>query len=155
MFRGDGGELFGPRPARGCFRHLKVFVTYTCCMTLKPLLFSVLVASAVVAGAVDTPSVNGSWKVHNSIAGNESDMACTFTQKDNDLTGSCQGESGVVNVTGKVDDKKVSWIYKSEYNGSPITLTYTGSLDAADKFSGTVKVEEYGVDGDFTATLSK
>ena len=124
---------------------------------MKSLIFSVLLASAAVAtSAADDASVTGTWKVHNSIAGNESDMTCTVSQKDKDLTGSCQGEQGSVAITGKVDDKKVSWTYKSEYNGGPITLKYSGDVaDSADKISGTVTVEEYSVDGDFTATISK
>lgn len=45
-------------------------------------------------------------------------------------------------------------MYKSEYNGSPLTVKYDGALQS-NKITGTVNVEEYGVDGDFTATLSK
>ncbi|MFN7998816.1 MAG: hypothetical protein U0Q18_34650 [Bryobacteraceae bacterium] len=102
--------------------------------------------------AADNSSVTGKWKVHNSIVGNESDMACTLTQKDADLTGACSSEQGTVNITGKVDGKNVSWIFKSEYNGGPITLTYKGTIDAANKISGTVTVEEYSAEGEFTAT---
>jgi hypothetical protein len=116
----------------------------------------VLLASAVVtAGAADSSSVTGNWNVHNSIAGNESDMACSFIQKDKELTGTCQADQGTVKISGTIDDKKVSWTYKSEHDGSPITLTYGGTLDSSDKISGTVKVEEYGVDGEFTATADK
>jgi len=105
--------------------------------------------------AADASSVSGKWQVHNNIAGNESDMACTLTQKDADLTGTCSSSKGDVNISGKVDGKNVNWVYKSEYNGGPITLTYKGSVEAADKINGTVSVEEYGVDGEFTATQSK
>ena len=119
---------------------------------MKSLLFlTFLVASA----AADNLSLNGKWQLHNSIAGNESDQTCTFTQKGNDLTGSCSNGQNSGNLTGKVDNKKVTWVYKSEYDGSPITLTYKGTLDSPNKIVGTVSVEEYSVDGDFTATQSK
>jgi len=119
------------------------------------LLFLVLVVASASATAADGPTLNGKWQLHQNIADNESDQTCTFTQKDNDLTGSCSNDKGSVNITGKVDDKKVIWVYKSEYNGGPITLTYKGTLDSSDKIAGIVSVEEYSVDGEFTATRAK
>jgi len=123
---------------------------------VKKLAASILfVSAAALAPAADDSPLTGSWQIHNSIAGNESDQTCTFTQKANELTGNCKTEQGSGTVTGKIDDKKVTWEYKSEYNGGPITLTYTGTLGADKKIVGTVNVQEYGVDGDFTATPSK
>lgn len=122
---------------------------------MKFLLFSFLLASAAVTSVAENTPISGKWQIHNNIAGNESDMACNLAQKEDELTGTCTSEQGSVEIKGKVADKKVSWVYKSEYNGGPITLTYKGNLDAADKISGTVNVEEYGAEGDFTATQSK
>ncbi len=122
---------------------------------MKSLLFIFVAASAAVVMADDVSSINGKWKLHQSIADNESNQVCTFTQKSNDLTGSCVGDRGSVNILGKVDGKKVSWVYKSDYNGGPITLTYQGTLDSKEKIAGTVTVEEYSTSGDFTATQVK
>lgn len=124
---------------------------------MRTLFLSALLASAAAASlAADNASLSGKWKIHNSIVGNESDVECTFTQKGNDLTGSCTSEQGTAKTTGKVDGMKVAWSYDSEYNGTPLTVSYSGTLDsAADKFSGTVSVEQFGVDGDFTATQEK
>ncbi len=121
---------------------------------MKALLLTFALASAAsLAMAADSPSVSGTWQLHQSIADNESDSSCTFTQNNQDLTGSCHSDNGSGNITGKVDGKKITWVYKSEYNGGPITVTYHGTL-AADKITGTVDVAEYSVDGDFTATKS-
>ena len=49
----------------------------------------------------------------------------------------------------------MNWSFKSEYNGGPLTMSYSGEVAKADKFSGSVHVEEYGVDGEFTATATK
>jgi hypothetical protein len=124
---------------------------------MRLLFLSVLLAAAAVASvrAADTP-ITGKWQVHVSIAGNESDAECAFTQKDNDLTGSCKTSQGESKAVGKVDGKKISWSYDSEYTGSPLTVKYDGTLDsAAAKITGTVRVEQFGVDGEFTATLTK
>jgi hypothetical protein len=55
-----------------------------------------------------------------------------------------------------VDGTKVNWSFDSEYNGTPLTMNYTGTLDpATSKIAGTVSVDPFGVDGDFTATSVK
>ncbi len=60
---------------------------------MKSVLLSILLASsALTLAAGDNPSLNGKWQIHNDISGNESDMACTFAQKDSQLTGTCIGQ---------------------------------------------------------------
>jgi hypothetical protein len=123
---------------------------------VKKLILPLLLACASSATfAADAP-LTGNWQVHSSIAGNDNDQTCTFTQKDNDLTGSCTNSDKVtVNITGKVDGKKINWSYKSEYNGSPLTVQYAGTIDSANKIAGSVNVPEFSAEGDFTATQSK
>ncbi len=123
---------------------------------MKAMLRSLLlVSAAALVSAGDNPSLIGKWQVHNSISGNESDQTCTFTQKDSDLTGSCSSDNGPVDISGKVDGKKVTWAYKSEYNGTPLTVKYQGMVESATKITGSVNVPEFSADGDFTATQSK
>jgi hypothetical protein len=116
-----------------------------------------LLAAAVcgAAAAADVPSVNGNWQVHISIQGNESDSVCTFVQKDGVLTGTCKSDNGSHELTGKVTGEKVAWSYKSEYNGSPLTINFDGTVDSGKAMKGSVDVPEFSVDGDFTATLTK
>jgi len=119
------------------------------------ILLALLASAAVTSMAADNASLTGKWKIHQSVMGNESDSDCTFTQKDNDLTGSCTADQGSGKVTGKIDGTKVSWSYDTEYNGSPLTVKFTGTLDSTGKIAGAVSVEQFGVDGDFTATPVK
>jgi hypothetical protein len=122
---------------------------------MKYLIFGMVIASAT-ALAADAPTLNGKWNVHLNIAGNESDTMCVFTQKDVVLTGTCTSEGAEHPLTGKVDGKIFTWSYPSEYQGSPLTVKYKGSLDeTATKLKGTVTVDEFGVDGDFTGEFSK
>lgn len=111
--------------------------------------------ATLTVSVADDPSITGHWQIHNSVSGNESDEACTFTQKEQDLTGDCNTTTGAVKISGKVDGKKIKWTYKSEYNGTPITVTHEGSFDSATKIKGTISVPEFSAEGDFTATLSK
>ena len=121
------------------------------------LLSALLVSSALPALAADNATLTGKWKIHTSVAGNESDHECTLTQTDDAIGGTCTtGEMKEVQVTGKVDGTKANWSYESEYDGSPITVKYSAKLNVIDgKFTGTVYVDPYGVDGDFTATAEK
>jgi hypothetical protein len=123
---------------------------------IAPSLLMLASASVFAGSAFAAPALNGQWKIHNSIAGNESDQVCSFTLTDTTLTGSCKTEQGDAKVTGSLKDNKLSWQYNSEYNGSPLTLNYTATLGTtADTFSGTVEVDPFGVSGDFTATSVK
>lgn len=99
--------------------------------------------------------MTGQWKVHNSIAGNEGDEECAFTQTEKELAGSCKSDQSTVQITGTIDDKKQTWKYESEYNGTALTLIYTATVDDIAKISGTVEVQPFGVTGEFTATPSK
>lgn len=126
-------------------------------ITMKSVILSVVLAStSVLALAADNASVSGKWNVHNNIAGNESDAVCTLTQKDSDLTGTCKSDNGEGKATGKVEGTKITWSYDSEYNGTPLTVKYSGTFDSAgSKITGTVTVEQFGVDGEFTASAAK
>ena len=111
-------------------------------------------ASVAVTPAAENP-LTGEWKVRNDIASNVSEMTCSFTQKGEELTGGCATEQGNVEIAGKVVETSVSWVFKSAYNGAPITLTYKGSLGTDGQLAGAVTVEEFSVTGDFTATPVK
>ncbi len=113
-----------------------------------------LISTLAFAQAQDNAGLSGKWKVHQSIAGNDSDSECTLTQKDNDLTGSCTGAEKPVEITGKVDGKRVSWSYKADYNGTPLTVKIAGTLDSG-KITGDVTVDPFSATGDFTATMEK
>jgi hypothetical protein len=110
----------------------------------------VLVATTGLVQAQTTPSINGKWKIHTVMV-QESDSTCAFTQKETELTGACEGDSGKFNITGKVEGNKVNWSFKTDYNGSPLTISYQGKLDSDSKMSGSTSVAEMSLDGDFTA----
>jgi len=122
---------------------------------MKPFaLAAIPLAAAFAAAAGDSP-IAGNWKIQTSIAGNDYQMACTITEKDGALNGKCTSDQGPVEFTGNLEGDKVSWKYKSEYNGTPLTVIYSGAFSKDAGIKGTVDVPEFGVSGDFTATLAK
>ncbi len=115
----------------------------------------ILMTAVVLAPAAEQTSLTGKWQLHLSIAGNESDATCDLTQSGNELSGACRAETGTAKLAGKVEANKVTWSYKIDYNGSPLTLQYSGTLGAESKINGSVTVEEFGVAGEFTAAPAK
>src|ERR1700732_1079059 len=95
------------------------------------LIAFLLAAAAVIALAADDASLSGKWQIQRSAAGNESQQDCTFTQKNSDLTGTCNStDRGTVQISGKVDGKSVTWTYKGESPGGPVTVVYTGTIES-------------------------
>ena len=105
------------------------------------------------AGAAHT--LTGNWSVHQSVAGNENDSQCAFVQTDTKLTGTCKGQDKDVEIKGSIDGKKATWQYESEYNGTPLTVKFNGTVADSGKIVGTLDVDPFGVSGEFTATPSK
>lgn len=119
---------------------------------MKKLLFPALVILAAgTALLAAPPSVTGSWHVHLDVMGNESDAVCQFKQADTKLTGNCVTDQGSSAVTGTVEGTTLTWSYNSEYQGSPLTITYSATLGDLSKIAGSVDVEPFAVTGDFTA----
>lgn len=122
---------------------------------MNALIAAVFVAASVAAAPAAENPLTGEWKVRNDIASNVSEMTCSFTQKGEELTGGCATDQGNVEIAGKVVETSVSWVFKSVYNGGPITLTYKGSLGTDGNLAGAVTVEEFNVTGEFTAAPVK
>jgi len=117
---------------------------------MKVALTLLAFAAAGLAQAQTSASVTGKWKIHTVMV-QESDSTCNFTQKDTELTGECEGDNGKFNIAGKVDGQKVSWSFKTDYNGSPLTVSYDGTVSPDGKLAGASHVAEMSLDGDFTA----
>ncbi len=122
---------------------------------MKKLLAASALLFASSAFAAAAPNLTGAWSIHNNIAGNESDQECKFVQTDNKLTGTCKTEDKNVDITGSLEGNKLTWKYESDYNGTPLTLIYTATLDDSGKISGSVEVQPFSVTGDFTASPAK
>lgn len=117
---------------------------------------AVLISAVAVAMAAENASVEGKWQVHSTIAGTQYESTCSLKQKDAELSGTCTAADGAEkDVTGKVEGKKIAWSYKSEYDGTPITVNHDGNLGADNKITGSVSVPEFGADGDFIAEQAK
>ena len=122
---------------------------------MKRLLLIALAILPSVAASAQPVSVEGRWEVNANVGGTASDLDCTFTQKDAELTGNCEFDQTSHAITGKVEGKIVSWQFNTQYEGQTLAVAYSGTLEPADKIVGTVDVQPIGVSGDFTARRAK
>jgi len=123
---------------------------------MKQLLIpSLLLCVTTPMFALGAAGLTGSYNLHSNIAGTDTDQTCSLSQTNNQVAGSCKSDTGEVPITGTVDGNKVILKVKAEYNGEPLTVTYTGTLDDSGNVQGDADVEPMGVTGDFKLTPAK
>jgi hypothetical protein len=119
------------------------------------LALAAFVSTPCFAGA-GAATLDGTWRVNGEVQGNPVNPICVLAEKDAKITGTCLGTDGKpVPVTGTVTDKGYKWQYDTAYQGSGITIYFTGSFDKDGNLAGGVYVEPYAVDGSFTAKREK
>jgi hypothetical protein len=116
-------------------------------------MLNTLALLTVMTAAAPADSVTGNWRVTADVMGNAMTSVCTFAQEGTALTGSCSGAGGGrQEVTGQVAEGKVTFQYRAEYEGQPLTVVYSGALNSPTEFRGTMLVQPFDVGGAFTAT---
>ena len=114
------------------------------------LVFSLLFVSTTAL--FTQPTVPGSWTITGDVQGYAINETCTFTQADDKTTGSCIATDGKkYDTTVTIDGEKVIFVHAGEYEGKPLTLTYTGTYNDKGELSGAIDVKPLGYDGTFTA----
>ena len=123
------------------------------------MLLTLTLLSALHGAPRPTPqadSLSGNWQITGDVSGNPLDQTCTLKQTGPTLGGSCIGQTGEkLELTGEVKDGKVVFRYKSDYQGTPLTIVYTATSVSARQLKGTVDVQPMGVSGTFAAAPAK
>ena len=97
-------------------------------------------------------TVPGAWTISGDVQGYPINETCTFAQAGDKVTGSCvDSDSKTRDTTVTIDGQKVVFVHDGEYEGKPLTLTYTGTLDDKGQLSGDIAVKPLGYSGTFTA----
>ena len=117
------------------------------------MLLPLLLATVFQAAPADT--LSGTWQVTGEVMGNPLNEVCTLAQAGAKLTGTCKrtgAEAKPSAVTGEVKAGKITFSHDSDYEGTTLTVSYTGTLASAKELKGTLEVQPFGVSGTFTAT---
>ncbi len=124
-------------------------------MRLPASILVLLFGATLAAAAQEASPVEGKWKVHTSAAGRENDQICAFQQKGGELSGHCVTPHGKAELAGKVEGVDITWTYKTDSEGGPVTVVFKGKVDpAARKMAGSILAVEFSVEGEFIAIPS-
>jgi len=108
-----------------------------------------LTATSFAAAA--TP-VAGSWKIYGDVSGYPVNESCTFSvDKENKVTGTCSLANKSYDVTGTLEDTKLTFKHGGEYEGQALILTWVGTVAEDGSLAGTIDVQPLGYPGTFTA----
>jgi|SRR5271168_1844665 len=110
-----------------------------------------LLGLSIPAMAADA-KLAGDWKLVSDVGGTTRESACTFTQDGSKVTGDCKREDHTTHLAGTVTDKSLHMTAKSEYEGTPIDLTYDATFADDKTIKGTVDVQPFDAQGTFTLT---
>ena len=115
---------------------------------MKVFVFAALLSAGLLS---TTGDVSGEWTIAGDVQGYPINETCTFVQTEAKLTGTCVASGKKVESTGIIEGNKVVFKHAGEYQGDPLTLTFTGMVAADGSFSGSIYVEPLAVDGVFAA----
>jgi hypothetical protein len=102
--------------------------------------------------AAPADSLNGTWQIKGDVVGNPLNETCEIHQSGTALTGSCQiQDRAPFPLEGELKDGKITFKHGGEYEGTALTMVYTGTL-AANEMKGTIDVQPFNASGTFTAT---
>ena len=117
------------------------------------MLNTIALLTVLSGGPLAADSVPGTWQIRGSVEGNPIDEVCTLKQAGSTLSGSCSFQGTSFPLTGEVKDGTVTFRHAAgEYEGSALTLAFSGRFPSANELKGTVLVDPFGVAGEFTAT---
>ena len=115
---------------------------------MKSILTAVLLSAGLFSMSGE---LTGDWTITGEVQGTPINDACTLVHTDAKLAGTCMLGGKQYETTGSVDGKKVIFKHGGEYNGDPLTLTYSGAVADDGSIAGSIMVDPMNVDGSFSA----
>jgi hypothetical protein len=128
---------------------------------LRAFLSATLFASAIAvvpatlsAQAEVKIDVTGKWVFNVTTDAGTGTPTVTLKQQGDSLTGHYSSQTlGEADLKGTVKDKKITFTFRIELQGTPLTVNYTGTVESNDAMKGTVDIGG-AASGTFTAKRS-
>jgi hypothetical protein len=91
----------------------------------------IVAATVLLFGPALAADVSGTWNLEMRWPGDrQATGVCTFEQDGRKLSGKCGGDDKFA-ITGQIDDKRLTWEFDVEQNGSRGHMVFSGELDDA------------------------
>lgn len=117
------------------------------------MLNTLALVTALAGGPAAADTVPATWQVRGDAQGNPVEAMCTVKEQEGALSGSCTMNGTAYPLTGEVKEGTIIFRHPAgEYEGSALTIVYSGTLVAPGEVKGTLLVDPFGVGGAFTAT---
>lgn len=110
-----------------------------------------LAATAPKAAVAPDLDVSGTWSLSGDVQGTAVNETCRLVQTDVVLSGQCDTSTGKYDVKGKLDGRTATFTHGGNYQGSDLTITYTGKVAQDGTMTGTMDVDPFNVTGSFSA----
>jgi hypothetical protein len=122
------------------------------------MLSATLLASAIALGPTtlraqtDTKiDVTGKWVFSVTTDAGTGTPAVTLKQQGDSLTGHYSSQAlGEADLKGTVKDRKIHFTFRIELQGTPLVVTYAGTVESNDAMKGTIDIGGAAT-GTFTA----
>jgi hypothetical protein len=105
--------------------------------TLFATLFVLSLTFIFSTSASAQKSVAGEWDAVFNTPGGPQPLKLALKVDGEKLTGTAKRSRGDVQLTGTIKGDDISFAYSIDYNGSPVTITFTGKVKG-DTMGGTV-----------------
>jgi hypothetical protein len=110
-----------------------------------------LLPSTSVAQAEKRADLTGKWVFSVNTDGGTGTPTVTLKQQGDSLTGHYSSQLlGEVDLKGSVKDQQFSFTFRTEVQGTALTVTYSGTVESKDSLKGTVDLGGMAT-GTFTA----
>jgi len=125
---------------------------------LRAVLSATLLASAIALGPAtlwaqaDTKiDVTGKWAFNVTTDAGTGTPAVTLKQQGDSLTGHYSSQAlGEADLKGTVKDRKITFTFRIELQGTPLVVTYAGTVESNVAMKGTIDIGGAAT-GTFTA----
>ena len=125
---------------------------------LRTVLSATLLASAIALGpatlwAQTAPKIDvtGKWVFNVTTDAGTGTPAVTLKQQGDSVTGHYSSQAlGEADLKGTVKDRKIFFSFRIELQGTPLVVTYAGSVESNDAMKGTIDIGGAAT-GTFTA----
>ncbi|CAN5790591.1 hypothetical protein BH11GEM1_BH11GEM1_31490 [soil metagenome] len=98
-------------------------------------------SSSAAAQAPSTADVTGKWLLTVETSAGTGTPTLTLTQKGDSIGGHYSSQAlGEADVKGSVSGKKITITLNVEMQGTPLVVTYAGTIESATAMKGTVDI---------------
>jgi hypothetical protein len=109
--------------------------------SISAVLFSVFFALALTITASAQKSIAGEWDATFNTPGGPQPLTLLFKVDGEKITGTAKRSRGDVPISGTIKGDDISFAYSIDYNGNPVTITFTGKVKG-DTMGGSVSFND-------------